>query len=540
MQNNDDKFIHFFLRTKVKPQSGETISEVMKRSSIPFFGPCGGKGKCGKCKVKIEGIVPSCTNVEKQLLTEEDICSGVRLACRTEAKAGMKVSVSDDSQQNMKHEMQIFEDAAITTESTLTSRDNAVKSTYSIAVDIGTTTVVAYLVNNESGKTAAISSSMNPQAPFGSDVISRICYINDHEDGLYLLHNKIVDAINRLIYNLLRKTQVKEGDVSLVVISANATMEHIFAGISPASMGRAPFTPPYYAIPPMTAKDIGLALFADTRILFLPNISGFVGGDITSGILYTAMINSDELSLLIDIGTNNEMVLACKGFLLCCSAAAGPALEGAKISQGMCALEGAIDHVKIVDGNLCLSTIDGASAVGICGSGLVDAMSALLSEGVINKDGKFNQKMPAEHKLFPKLEVIQKRFMLAENRKGKVYITQKDIREVQLAKSAIATGVEIMLEEVGRDIADIDKIYLAGAFGNYMNVENAIRVGILPNVSQDKIKPIGNSSGYGAVKLISHPELWNETKKIIDMAKHIELATHEHFQHKFINKLSFL
>ena len=533
MKDTADNFVYLISCTRVKPMEGETLGELMRRSGSEVAEPCGGNGTCGKCRVKIRGVVTDCSERERLLLSDEEIEAGIRLACITPAKRGIVVSRADVEPQHMR----ILSGEECAAADNDGSKDE--KVLFSIAVDIGTTTIVAYLVNKSCGAVIAVSSAMNPQVTFGADVISRIGYASEREDGLAVLQSRAVDAVNRLIFNLQRRASVSEDEITEVVVSANTTMEHLFAGVSPASIGRAPFTPQYNEFPTLTAAHMNLALSPETVVRLLPNISGFVGGDITAGIIYTGMTKSEKLSLLIDIGTNNEMVLGCKDFLLCCSAAAGPALEGAKISQGMCASEGAIDHIKKEPGGIYVSTIDNIPAVGICGSGLVDAITLLLEEHIIDNSGKFEKKLSPENALYERLDVGQRRFLLSKNSKRSIFITQKDIRELQLAKSAIATGIEIMLEEAGKRLEDIDMVFLAGAFGNYLNIENAMKTGILPQLPVEKIKSVGNSSGLGAIEFILHPEHWREARRVISSAKHIELATHREFPLKFVKNLSF-
>ncbi|MDO4559647.1 MAG: ASKHA domain-containing protein [bacterium] len=533
MRDTEGNFVYLISCRGVEPNKGETLGELMRRSGDAVAEPCGGRGTCGKCRVKVEGIVPDCAETERLFLTDEDIEAGIRLACITPAKKGMVVSRVDEIPRSMK--ILSGEKDAVP----LYASDKDGRALFSVAIDLGTTTLVAYLVNKSSGAVIAVSSVVNPQVMFGADIISRISYASKREDALAVLQNRIVDAVNRLIFNLQRRAAVSEEEITEVVVSGNTTMEHIFAGVSPTSIGKAPFTPQYREFPPLTAARMNMALSPETAVRFLPNISGFVGGDITAGIIYTGMAKSEKLSLLIDIGTNNEMVLGCKDFLLCCSAAAGPALEGAKISQGMCASEGAIDHVKKGLGGICVSTIDNAPAVGICGSGLVDAITILLEEGIIDKSGKFAKPSSGERDLFERLDVERKRFLLSKSSKKSVFVTQKDIRELQLAKSAIYTGIEIMLDEAGKELEDIERVFLAGAFGNYLNIENAMKVGILPRLPLEKIKSVGNSSGLGAIEFILHSERWEEAKEVISSTKHIELATHRGFPLKFVKNLSF-
>jgi uncharacterized 2Fe-2S/4Fe-4S cluster protein (DUF4445 family) len=530
LKKNDEKYVHIISRNKTEPAEGETLLALLRRMGLEPSGSCGGNGTCGKCRIKIEGTAAAAQEAERRILSEEEICSGIRLACHTDAVKGMTVSVCDGWLQTSPQ---------ITDKGSPPSHKEAGERSFSIALDIGTTTIVAYLVDRDSGTVTAVSSAGNPQTLFGADVVSRIAYASAKENGLNILKSKVIDAVNCLIFTLRRRAYVAETDITEVVVAANTTMEHIFAGVSPASIGKAPFIPPYRIFPPLDAEQLGLVLSPGTTVRLLPNISGFVGGDITAGILYTRITSSKDLSLLIDIGTNNEMVLGCSDFLLCCSSAAGPALEGARISQGMSAFEGAVNHVRLENGKVVVSTVDDAPAKGICGSGLLDTTVMLLSEKIIDRSGKIGGDVPAGSPLTPLLDKKLKRFLISEGRKGGIYVTQKDIRELQLAKSAITTGVEIMLSEAGKRLEDIDRVFLAGAFGNYLDIENAERAGILPPLPAEKITSVGNSSGLGAIELILRPDQWKEAARIIKAAKHIELATHRDFPIKFVHNLSF-
>lgn len=501
-------------------KKGEKVSDVLRREGVALPMECGGAGLCGKCRVTIEDAAAPCAD-EKKLLSPEDIKNGVRLACLTDAVDGMTVTLPRASRGE-----RIL--AGVETE----SGGGTQGADFGVAVDIGTTTVVAYLVCCGSERPAAVASCMNPQREFGADVISRISYATEHGDGLAVLHEKIISAINALIIKITESAGAGRAQVSCVVISGNTTMEHLFAGVSVRSIGRAPFMPEFRVFDTLAAEKLGLDLAPGTPVRLMPNISGFVGGDIVSGTVYTGFADAEELSLFIDIGTNNEMVLGSKEFILCCSAAAGPALEGAKISRGMCAAEGAIDHVKLNGNELAVSTVGDAPAIGICGSGLVDVVALLISERIIDSGGKF--KKDAE-RLPGRLDVENKRWLIDND----VYFTQKDVREVQLAKGAICTGVEIMLAEAGKRLDEVDRIFLAGAFGNYIDVENASKIGILPKVPKEKIIPVGNSSGLGAIECCRYKDFSAKAAKILERAKHIELATHKDFQQIFVRNLLF-
>ena len=518
---------------------GETVGELLLRQGIYIDQPCGGTGLCGKCRVILSGTIPEPTSKEKKIFSEEELSSGFRLACQAKASGGMEVTIPAQDSQSIKV-LDTFENSNNTY--TASRGDDG----SGIAVDIGTTTIVVYLVNLGTGMTLAATSAINPQTSFGADVISRISYIGDDPDKLSQLQRAVTKRINSLIKEVFSKTGRKPSAKDSMAVAGNTTMEHIFAGVSPESIGRSPFKPQFYDSLELEASELGINAEKGVKVKLLPNIYGFVGGDIVSGIIYTGMHKSKELSLLVDIGTNNEMVLGNNDFMLCCSAAAGPALEGAKIKMGMRAAPGAIDSVKKNGRGISITTIGDMPPVGICGSGLVDAISELLKVGVITESGRFADEEELEEHLSSRFKGKKGKdfsfILAAEGEYGsnpEVGITQKDIREIQLAKGAIAAGAQILLDVAGKKLDDIKSVYLAGAFGNYIDIENAVRISILPDVPRERIHPVGNSAGAGACLMLKDPSLWDTAADIIKRAEHIELASHKDFQEIFIGNMSF-
>lgn len=518
---------------------GETVGELLLRQGIYIDQPCGGAGLCGKCRVILSGTIPEPTSKEKKIFSEEELSQGFRLACRTKASGGMEVTIPAQDSQSIKV-LDTFENG---THRAVPCRDD---NGSGIAVDIGTTTIVAYLVDLGTGMTLSASSAINPQTSFGADVISRISYIGDDPDKLSELQRAVMKQINSLIKEVFLKTGRKPSAKDSIVVAGNTTMEHIFAVISPESIGKSPFKPQFYDSLEFDALELGIEAENGVKVKLMPNIHGFVGGDIVSGIIYSGIHDTDELSLLVDIGTNNEMVLGNRQFMLCCSAAAGPALEGAKIKMGMRAAPGAIDSVKINGSGIKITTINDMPPLGICGSGLVDAISELLKAGVITQSGRFADKEELKEHLFNRFKGNKGKdlsFIIAtEGEYGnnpEVGITQKDIREIQLAKGAIAAGAQILLDVAGKKLEDIKNVYLAGAFGNYIDIENAVRISILPDVPRERIHPVGNSAGDGACLMLKDPSLWDTAANIIKKAEHIELACHKDFQEIFIGNMSF-
>ena len=518
---------------------GETVGELLLRQGIYIDQPCGGTGLCGKCRVILSGTIPEPTSKEKKIFSEEELSSGFRLACQAKASGGMEVTIPAQDSQSIKV-LDTFENS----NNTYTASHGDDGS--GIAVDIGTTTIVVYLVNLGTGMTLAATSAINPQTSFGADVISRISYIGDDPDKLSQLQRAVTKRINSLIKEVFSKTGRKPSAKDSMAVAGNTTMEHIFAGVSPVSIGRSPFEPQFYDSLELEASELGINAEKGVKVKLLPNIYGFVGGDIVSGIIYTGMHKSKELSLLVDIGTNNEMVLGNNDFMLCCSAAAGPALEGAKIKMGMRAAPGAIDSVKKNGRGISITTIGDMPPVGICGSGLVDAISELLKAGVITQSGRFADKEALEEHLSSRFKGNKGKdlsfILAAEGEYGnnpEVGITQKDIREIQLAKGAIAAGAQILLDVAGKKLDQIKNVYLAGAFGNYIDIENAVRISILPDVPRERIHPVGNSAGAGACLMLKDPSLWDTAAHIIKRAEHIELANHKDFQEIFVASMTF-
>ena len=518
---------------------GETVGELLLRQGIYIDQPCGGTGLCGKCRVMLSGTIPEPTSKEKKIFSEEELTLGFRLACQTKASGGMKVAIPAQDSQCIK----ILDTFRNGTHTATPCRGDQGSG---IAIDIGTTTIVAYLVDLGTGMTLAASSAINPQTSFGADVISRISYIGDDPDKLSELQKAVTKQINSLIKEVFSKTGRKPSEKDSMAVAGNTTMEHIFAGISPESIGKSPFKPQFYDSLEFEASELGIEAEKGVKVKLMPNIHGFVGGDIVSGIIYTGMHRSEELSLLVDIGTNNEMVLGNSDFMLCCSAAAGPALEGAKIKMGMRAAPGAIDSVKINGSGIKITTINDMSPVGICGSGLVDAISELLKARVITQSGRFADKEELEEHLSGRFKGNKGKdlsfILAAEGEYGsnpEVGITQKDIREIQLAKGAIAAGAQILLDVAGKKLDQIKNVYLAGAFGNYIDIENAVRISILPDVARERIHPVGNSAGAGACLMLKDPSLWDTAADIIKRAEHIELANHKDFQEIFVGSMTF-
>lgn len=513
--------------------TSQSISQLVKEHGINIDQPCAGNGVCGKCKVQVRGPSLPPTEQDLKLLSEKELKLGIRLACQTIVLPHMVIEVENSFQK-----VQVLEgtDETFDNDKTIYSMNDELH--HAIAIDIGTTTIVVYLVCTSNGKIINVESSLNPQVAYGADVISRINFIAESEPNLKLLQKKLVEELDCMIARLLAHYQGL--CIDSIVVSGNSTMEHIFAGISPVSIGKAPFAPAFYVPPILNASDVGLHISNNPQLKLMPNISGFVGGDIVSGLVYSKIIESSELSLFIDIGTNNEMALGQKDKLLCCSAAAGPALEGANISKGMRAAPGAIEKVWLDAGNnVCIKTIDNIPSVGICGSGLIDIIALLINNKIIKSNGTFEDSSNLLPCFAQSITGEKRKRCFVLDKKNDISITQKDIKEFQLAKGAIQTGIELMMAEYGTSIDEIDRIFLAGAFGNYIDIRNGIKAGILPNVSPEKFITLGNSSGLGACSFACDKSLWNKANEVRSKTLHLELSLHENFQETFVRNLLF-
>ncbi|MEG0830067.1 MAG: ASKHA domain-containing protein [Anaerovoracaceae bacterium] len=416
-----------------------------------------------------------------------------------------------------------------------------------VAFDIGTTTVVGMLWDLCKGKQIGVCAKTNPQNEFGLDVISRITYCGSKGENLDELRANVVDCLNEIINQLCDQASIKKEDVVKCTVCGNTTMSHIFAGYPPMSLAQAPFDPAYTGMITLSKEDSKLDINADGKVVVLPNIAGHVGGDITSGIVASRLLNEKGLTVFIDIGTNGEIVLTKNGDAYACSTAAGPAFEGSAILHGMRAAMGAIEKIEIKEGEVFFKTIGECQPEGICGSGLIDAIAQMLDNNLISKTGRMISaedidKKNLDHRLKERLIQIEgeRRFVLVFKEQGEdIVITQNDIREVQLAKAAISAGITLMLEEMGETVDHVTKVMVAGAFGSYINKESAVRIGILPTIDQDKIISAGNTAGAGVCMTLTNENELVLAESVPNRIKHIELAGCENFQNTYLNAMAF-
>nr|WP_184311854.1 ASKHA domain-containing protein [Anaerosolibacter carboniphilus] len=427
-------------------------------------------------------------------------------------------------------------------------QQDTTKTLIGMAFDIGTTTIVGFLIDLYSGKELSVVSTLNPQAKFGADVISRISYTEQEKNGLETLHFEVIKGINRLIKEAAEKADINVEDIYVVTIAGNTCMHHLFLGLNPRYISKSPYIPTISDPLVLNAESLHITINKTGKILVLPNIAGFVGADTVAVLLATEMDRSEEIKLVVDIGTNGEIVLGSKHKLFTCSCAAGPAFEGAQISSGMRGAIGAIDHVVFGE-ELEYTVIGQVKPQGICGSGLLDAIAGLSEMGIINEKGKFlhpDKITNAKAEVF-KSHIIQYEgtyaFLLADEEitaHGRpILITQQDIREFQLAKGAMAAGINILMEKYGISVEEIKEVLLAGAFGNYMNPHSACSLGLIPKELEGKIKNVGNAAGTGAKLALLSASEYGRTANIADAVEFVELGSYPKFSTIFARSMNF-
>ena len=429
-------------------------------------------------------------------------------------------------------------------------RDDKTDKNYGVAVDIGTTTVVGYLMNLNTGEQLAVAARTNPQTGFGDDVISRIHYANTNKDGLETLSERIVTCLNEIIGELCDKAGIEKKFIYEITTTGNSTMNHLLLKLNPKYLAQYPYVTVLRSSIDMRAEDLGIHINKYGKLYVMPNIAGFVGGDTVGVILATDLHKTKDIKFAIDIGTNGELVMGNKDRLVSCSTAAGPAFEGARITYGMRASDGAIEKVVIDNNGVHINTIGNAKAVGICGTGLIDSIAELLKVGVILPSGRMikREELPDDKPDFirDRLIIHEKHgvaFVLVpanESKTGEdILLTQKDVRETQLAKGAILAGYEILKKVLGIKDEDITEVLLAGAFGNYIRRDQAIRIGLLPKIPKDRIMFVGNAAGFGAKMVLLSKDMRKEACEISENTEYIELAVRSDFQDIFVGSMGF-
>ena len=590
---------------------GTTVLEAAARAGFIIETPCGGAGTCGKCLVRItSGACTPVGSDEQTALGPHRIRDGYRLACQSKIEGNVTVEIPDTSlfqtgQKILQHDsggkvdvkprtikqfirltqpdrddnlsdMERLKKAlgpvkldisvirslpTVLRESqfnvTVTTIDNRVidiepgnttSKCCGIAFDIGTTTIVGTLVDLISGADIAVASQINPQTSFGDDVVSRIKLCRDEESGLARLQEAVLQAVNAIINKVLRESGVDRKSVYEAVFAGNTTMQEVLCGINPLSLGELPFVPVFREPLRMRAWDLNVKINPHGDVHIFPQIGGFVGGDTVAGIIATRLDQMKEPALLVDVGTNGEIVLSNKGKLVATSVAAGPAFEGARIVNGMRGTHGAIEKV-VADGDILVNVIGNAKPAGICGSGLIDATAELLRMGVLDSTGRIlgpdelprdvpdaiRKRLIKNHDQYDVLLVDRTRTATGEP----LCLYQKDIRELQLATGAIRAGISILLKHEGLQPDDLGSVLLAGAFGNFIRRKNARRIGMLPQIPCERIRFMGNTASFGAKMVLLSRAEEEYAARVTRETRHLDLSLDPEFQMEFSSAMLF-
>lgn len=577
----------------------KNLLQLLLENDIFVDNPCNGNGSCGKCKVRVlEGNLPPLSPTERKLLKEDEINAEIRLSCLVVPKEDITIEIL---QKERKHKIlttgyvpefefnptiskKIFEIKMPNLETQSPFEDSLCEALgskkvnwkllrdyessygtvtgvfndselialeagdtteflYGVAIDIGTTTVVAALIDMNNGEELATASRINPQKKFGLDVLTRITYELEHPEGSKEeLQKTIVEAINEMVEELCSEGKVKKENIYEISIAANCTMMHFLLGVDATSIGKSPYAPVFTKAKNISASDLGIKAAKCARVYCLPSVSSYIGADIVAGAYVCELHKAEENILFIDIGTNGEIVLSKGGKLLSCSCAAGPALEGMNISSGMRAAEGAVEDVVITENGIDLKVIGEEDPIGICGSGILAAVKELLRTGIVKNNGAFIKKEQLEESDY-RYKMIQlngnKREFLLKSTPEQLLITQGDVRQVQLAKGALLSGFYALLKQAKIDMGELDKVMIAGQFGAHLPADSLVGTGILPEEVKDKLVYVGNSSKTGAYMALMSVKVKKEIEELAGEMEYMELGASEGYEKLFSQCLIF-
>lgn len=514
-------------------EDGADLLDPLLEGGAYVDNPCSGRGICGKCKVRIlSGQTCELSGTERVLLKEQEIREGIRLACMTEVFGDVEVELL---KKERRHE--------VLTRGYLPEFErDSFDGGYGIVIDIGTTTVVTALIDLASGEELANASMINAQKRYGLDVLTRITYEYEHlQTGVQELQDAIVRSVNGMIAEVCREAKAAKEEIREIDVAANCTMMHMLLGVDARSIGRAPYRPEFTEARWLLASEIGIEAGKDTLLYCLPQVSGYIGADIVAGAYVCELQKASGHVLFIDIGTNGEIVLACRGRILCCSCAAGPALEGMNISSGMRAAEGAVEDVRITPEGIRIKVIGDQKPAGICGSGILAAVRELLKAGLVKKTGAFikKEKLEEDDYRYPMLRVngTKREFLLNET--PEILVTQGDVRQVQLAKGAILSGFTALLGKAGITMEELDQVMIAGQFGAHLPAESLTGTGILPEAVKDRLVYVGNSSKTGAYMALMSGKAKREIEELASKMEYLELAGTENYERIFTDSMIF-
>jgi len=542
----------------IEVPTGSSLLDAARRARVRLEAPCNGGGTCGKCKTRLdEAARGQARVVGDKNLSEQERQDGWVLLCATLVEGDIELDLPGGAERGLRILDQGLDlDLPLApwiTKRYLPERDvtevwggpdllaeeagDSSTRLYGAAVDIGSTTLVVTLIDLGTGSRIGTASALNPQAVHAQDVLSRI-KLGSTPEGLALLHNELIAEIDRLIGLLAAEARVPRRRIYEVVLAGNTCMLHLAANVDPEPLGRYPYNPSLSGGCHLSAKALGLSIASFGLAYFPPVVSGFVGADITAGMVSARLAESPGTTLFVDIGTNGEMILARDGRLQATSTAAGPAFEGMNISCGMRAARGAIERVSLESSAVALSTIDDAPAVGLCGSGLMDAIAELAVHGLIEKSGRF---VKDRSHLAP---AIQAGFA---SRDGKtlfhltpdIHLSQGDVRQVQLAKGAVRAGIDVLLARNGLSAADVDRALIAGSFGYHLTVRSLIDIGLFPPEFDGKVEYVGNTALTGAVALLTNADSRATLTRQVEAVEAVELANDDAFTKVFVAAMSF-
>ncbi len=586
---------------RVSASGQETLLDAAQRSGVELIALCGGAGSCGACRVRlVNGELTPLTLVEKEEISAADLAAGMRLACQASPRSDIKLHIPPESltaPQRLQVEggevtsaddpvirvynvhvppptlYDLRSDAFRLRESlpppanqeliinpmllgdfsdrlreddwrlTVALRGKEMVAVLpfethglGLAVDIGTTKIAAYLLDLSDGKTLAKKGVMNPQIRYGEDVISRIAYTDSRKDGRHILQACLVETMNELIASLCAEAGAQPEQIVEMVTVGNTAIQHFFAGLPVHQLAMSPYVPAVDKPLNIPARDFGLNLPRGVYVHMPANIGGFVGADHVAMMLATRAYKASETTLALDIGTNTEISLTHNGKVICCSCASGPAFEGAHIQGGMRAANGAIERLRILDGQVRYQTIGNQPPVGLCGSGILDAVAALRSNQIVDKRGVFQSGHPG-------VRAIDhgKEFLLVDGQHSgtgqDITINRRDINEIMLAKSAILTGINVLLEVAGLEAKDIQHFIVAGAFGTYLDVESAVAIRMFPDLPRERFTQVGNAAGLGAQLMLVSAAERAAAFEFARQMTYVELITHPNFKDIFMESM---
>ncbi len=521
----------------LKVTEGLSLLEALRINGYDIYAPCGGRGTCNKCTVEVggEGTVISCNYYpdkdievilpgrdEEQILTNQTeflhdlpMDADIFPVSAVPAVPANSDTPSAPARDSKGVQAGAAASESIGTPSPIAPGGSHVMNPFGVAVDLGTTTVALYFLDLVTGRTEKISSFLNPQRAYGADVISRINYCQLNSGGLNELQQSIVTHFNREMEMFAAGHNISTESIVRVVFAGNTTMLHLLLGEDPVPIAQAPFTPRFITTQLRRGRETGLKVNSKAEVITLPCVSAFVGADIVAGL--SALNVRSRRYLFVDIGTNGEIALVTEEGIDACAAAAGPAFEGANITCGMSARNGAVSSFT---GPGRYRVIGNGRPAGICGSGIIDAAAYLVENGVVDETGYMSGD-----------------FSISGD--GRVYVNQKDVREIQLAKSAIYSGMKSLLNRRGLTFSDMDALYLAGGFGNYISIRSALRIGLLPSELEGRIFPVGNSAGIGALLYLKSKQFAGWTGETALRTNYIELSNDDNFTVEFAMNMNF-